>query len=588
MPFNPDIDKILADTSKKEFIAFTKWMLGQIPADLREQFIAKLVFPESLTRLSQSSAKSKMKPELLEKKVQEVISDLNMGGRCLESDYREEWLETQRGDQAFDFEDPEGLLADIKKALKLLIECAENQEFELGGKLLKTLLSLEIEVTGECDESPFSFWDLYGYDVIKNTGATAKKTVFPAILLTSYMNSGNTESRVQAFAGFEDLLTESRSIYPDEMLALNGGSIPDFDAFLASWIDCLVQIQKNQMEHWRMSLCAEELVREAYSRLAPEKAREYAIKYEKAYPDLCAQYLNNGLFTQEPGEMYQFCCKALESVASSRGRREIALYAADYALLLDKPDDVLDCRMEAFKASGDLVDYLRILHGLKEFTPDLRDRLDRILTQQHETFAKNSARDFPLWEGSRYSVCLLLQGRAAEALDIIGRDPFNFLPGMIFLTLLLLPDAAECAEGSSADHLVNRLSEEISFVSADFKRGTGRDNEKEMPRNAHGRIQPDRSGSFLWKALQKVRTVSKLSADNRELMMEKTEELITKYADTATSAGRRDLYYLCAAMADIYGSALKNTRAKSEYTARFIKRYARWRTLTAPLKQLKR
>lgn len=28
MPFNADIGKILADTSKKEFIAFTKWMLG--------------------------------------------------------------------------------------------------------------------------------------------------------------------------------------------------------------------------------------------------------------------------------------------------------------------------------------------------------------------------------------------------------------------------------------------------------------------------------------------------------------------------------------------------------------------------------
>ena len=168
------------------------------------------MFPESLAGRSKSSAKSKKKTELLEKKVQEALSDLSIGDRCLESDYREEWLENQRGDQAFDFEDPEGLLADIKKALKLLVECAKNQKFELGGKLLKTLLSLEIGITGECDESPFSFWDLCGYDVIKNTGATAKKTVFPAILLISYMNNGNTESRVQAFAGFEDLLAESR------------------------------------------------------------------------------------------------------------------------------------------------------------------------------------------------------------------------------------------------------------------------------------------------------------------------------------------------------------------------------------------
>ena len=52
MTIDPKVDEVLNDITWKELTAFTRWMLCRVPADLREEFIRKLVSPAALALLA--------------------------------------------------------------------------------------------------------------------------------------------------------------------------------------------------------------------------------------------------------------------------------------------------------------------------------------------------------------------------------------------------------------------------------------------------------------------------------------------------------------------------------------------------------
>jgi hypothetical protein len=258
MTIDPKVDEVLNDITWTELTAFTRWMLGRVPADLREEFIRKLVSPAALALLAEGSEES---PKDLEREVRKILRTLKKGDRCLDSEYKEEWMKICHDDPGYDFIDYEGLLSDIKKAMRLLLECVHNKEFELGKDLSEMLLSLNVMVFGACyDDSPLNFYDLYTYYVLKDSGTTAKNMVIPAMFLCYYMSAPDTGSRLDAFLNFKNLLKETRTIYPKEMISLSGASIPDFYLFLAACIDCLVKQMEGKADDPEIPLILKRLI----------------------------------------------------------------------------------------------------------------------------------------------------------------------------------------------------------------------------------------------------------------------------------------------------------------------------------------
>ena len=267
MTIDPKVDEVLNDITWKELTAFTRWMLGRVPADLREEFIRKLVSPAALALLAEGSEES---PECLEQEVKKILQVIKKGDRVLDSEYKEQWMRVSHDDPGYDFIDYEWLLSDIKKAMRLLLECVHNKEFELGKELSEMLLSLEVIVFGAChDDSPLNFYDLYTFYVLKDSGTTAKNMVIPAMFLCYYMSAPDTGSRLDAFLNFKNLLKETRTIYPKEMISLSGYSIPDFYLFLASWIDCLVKQMEGKADDPEIPL-----IKEAYLLLESDESKQ--------------------------------------------------------------------------------------------------------------------------------------------------------------------------------------------------------------------------------------------------------------------------------------------------------------------------
>ena len=163
------------------------------------------------------------------------------------------------------------------------------------------------------------------------------------------MGSSNTDRPAALYSVFRDF--SYTDITLESILQMGHSELPEFDAFLPLWIDCLGREPEEK---------ASELLREAVSMISDrDKLLETARRFADVHPELYLQLLN--MKADDDAAMLQIGQEALNRISPElKIRSEIALRSAYYADRLNMHDVREQFWLEALKSDTSVMNYLRI------------------------------------------------------------------------------------------------------------------------------------------------------------------------------------------------------------------------------------
>ena len=213
--------------------------------------------------------------------IKEILAHINDGERCLDSEYNEEWDDWYNSDvDEVLFSDPEHLLKDIEKGIRLLHKCVDMELYKEGLELAELLSVLEVYATGDYnayDGTPLGVHELYVHDLLSGTF----ETVLEDALYLAYMGNEQAVRAEEVYymmSNFGDY-----HVTLERMMQKGSRELPDFQEFLMSWIEFL---------GCQTGPGVKLLLQEAQSMVEDEgQMLEIARKYVKQQPELYKHFI---------------------------------------------------------------------------------------------------------------------------------------------------------------------------------------------------------------------------------------------------------------------------------------------------------
>lgn len=573
--FLKKVDSIMSQMSNEQLQSCVHEFARTLPENKRQYFL------ETMTAVQKSkSSVDVLRDDDIDseiKAIKDVLTNINDGNRCLESEYNEEWDDWYNSDvDEILFSDPERLLQDIEKGIDLLHKCIDMESYSEGCELAELLSVLEVFVTGDYndyDGTPLGIQELYDHSLLNGT---FEKVVKESIYL-AYMGNELSFKAEEIYCMMGNYGCYDISL--EEIMQTGKQELPEFKEFLLSWIDYL----GNQTGRG-----AKILLQEAQAMLGDEEqVLEIAGKFVNQHPELYKQLLQKGLEGEKWDKMLQIGLEALDKIPVTYIlRSEIALLTAEFANRLNDRKTTELCWIEAFRSDTSVSNYMRIRFMAKDWEQYSKE----IKLIYQEAYHKTKMQDKTAVNyyadmqrvNSLYNnaYCMLLFfDRDYENVIQIGLSEKNalgwsstFMKEGLALFLLLLYKGDTLPKGLNT--MLGKVISGCGFRIDTFLVGTGLNNVRN-------------ECELFWELFCKWKEETSITEEDYPEWINMIERYISMRTAGIMDANRRNYYGECAAYIAAYGEVCESrgaVGAKAGIMEKYKVKYSRRRAFHEELR----
>ena len=536
------------------------------------------------------------KNERLEKEIEslmETLEELEEGGRALVSDYNYEYDDWYNSDaDEFTFDDPDGIMDDVGKAMELVHVCIDHGLYRQGFALADLLSCVTVSVEGaylDYDDGSMDLETLNAHDLLEDD---VYKLFLKEAIYLCYLVSSSGERAEEILRLIGNLHYHSFKL--EEVMQMGNRDLPDFSAFLQDWIRVLTTGSGGQYER---------MLQDALSMIQDEKsALEVAKQNILTHPVLLEKLMMDNLNTEAPDlkmSMLESGQSALEQIPSNlRIRSRIALLTASYAVRLDNTEESERCLLEAFRSQTTTLNYLRLRFLTKDWEkhrakaleifeemirgiPDMKDR---------GSYSYHSESDNVL--GKNDCCCILYFQEEFEKMREIGMTTKNvlgwtstFMKTGIALMLLLLHQGEDYGKGMQA--MLSRARDACGLDIREYYRGTAMEapmvylkDETSFAEEADDYEDTTDEKALFSDILKNWKKEVCLSGNDSALWMKRINHWIEWRVEGIMNANKRNYYGECASFIAALGEVQESrgvTKGKELIMERYRTAYSRRR-----------
>ena len=578
--FLKQIDSIITDMKKKDMAGFVHEIARTLPENRRDSFL-KTLKEMSLgeDRKQRSDTDSAKELSLKVNEIIEILTDINDGDRCLESEYNEEWDDWYNPDvPEILFSDPEQLLDEIRYGIHLLHRCMDEEEYDSGRQLAELLSVLEVPVTGDY-EGYYGSASIDVDDLYENSLLDGRiEELLKEALFVTYMGNASSDRPDEIYCMMGNF--RCYDIRLEEVMQLGNHDLPEFHEFLPLWIDYLGK-QKGRD--------ADRLLSEAQGMITDEgQLLENARKYVDQHPELYKQILEDGMEKEDNERLYRIGLEAMEKIPENKLiRSEIALLTSEYAYKANQRSVVEYCWLEAFRSDTSVMNYMRLRFRVEKWN-NYKKTVREIYTAARKS-TQNSDKparydyealqsDNKLYETPYYFI-LFFEGNIKTVIrdgmsmeKPLGWSSTFMKEGLSLLLLLLYEGTGELSKGLQV--MLSRVVSASKFDVVSFCIGEYRNRDM-------GKTE------LFWSLFSEWKDSWRLSKEDAEEWLRFSEQLIAKRTAGIMEANRRNYYGECAAFIAALGEVNESrglNQAKSLIMEQYKKEYSRRRAFHQELR----
>ena len=591
--FIHEIARILPEDKRETFVGMLR--ASEICADSesaagqcvsRESAVGKCVDPESTAGSCVSSGsaagscmgkrnEASETAELVEK-LQEKLTEIDEGERCLESEYNEEYDDWYNSDvPEMLFSDSEDVLKDVNQAMELIHRCVDTEAYQAGCELAERLSAMEIFTRGEYDDDVLTMRDLFSYDLL---GCDFKHFLKECLYLTYMGNS--PEDRADALFCIMGNF-ECYDIRLEDILQTGNEELPEFTEFLSSWIDFLGHKEGRN---------AEKFLQEAQLMLQDEEILlDNARKFAEVHPSLYEQYLQMKIDSGEDEKLLAVGEEAMQKIPKScRIRSHVALLSGTCACRLKKVHLAEQCWLEAFRSDSSVTNYFRLRFQTKDWL-NYAGEVQKIYEQVYKhTAGKNrtgfynrDSQNENLVSRNAYCIMNFFDGRFDRVLAVgmsekeaLGWSETFMKQGLALFLLLFYQGDPEKKLPSGLQDMLRRAVSACEFDVKEYFQGTDicqQGDKQEVFRELFHR----------WKSSVKI------TEKEQNTWLDRIERWISFRVAGIMEKNRRNYYGECASFIAAFGEvqeSMGNPLAKSAIMERYKREYSRRRAFHQELR----
>ncbi len=534
--FLTTVDSYTKEMSHTELESFIHHIARILPEEKRDDFIELLQTAKHITEPNpvEIQLKNQIKQPLLKQlnEIQQELDKIEKGDSYLIGNvteyYYHDWYDDDDEDE-YEFEDPDGLLLILDKAIQLVHQCVDNELYKEGYMLANRLAYLLVYVEGEYSEycgEDLSLSDLNNYELLKSN---FDQFVLDALYL-AYMGNELKERPEILY----QMMVELGNVTLEKVLQHGKEELEQFDEFLMVWIEYLSNLSERY---------AEKFLLEAYALVGDndELLLANARKYVKKHPSLYRQYLLQTSGDRTVQKLFEVGMEALSAISSTYTiRSEIALLTANYALQLEKTEEAEQCWVEAFCSNTTAINYMRLYLECKDYS-----KYKEKIKKQYEYMAERRkvySISFPSEElrencitEHKHCALLFLDGEFETLIKKHVKESLGwsmtFMKQGIALLLLSLFQGKELPAGL-------KCMAESAIGAFDFS-------VEEYQKGLNTKIKED-NFSFFWKCFCEWNKKQNRSEKEKEELIEKLEKWISYRVEGIMQGNHRKYYGECA------------------------------------------
>ena len=564
-------DEITAELSLENLKDFIHEIARTLPEGKRDYFI------ETLKEFQNSSKKKKIQKSKDEKEhinllknikeVKKKLTEINDGGRVLDSTYNEEWDDWYNSDaDEVLFMDEQGIIKDIESAINLIHSCIDTEIYKEGSELAELLSVLEISVEGDYSDfgnSTLCLYELWEHHLISYD---FQKFVKECLYLT-YMGNTLNDRADELFCMMGNF--ECYSIKLEEILQLGTTELPDINEFLIQWISYLGA---------EKGIHVDELLKQAQSMLGDKDViLENARKYVVEHPALYEQILCMGADFGNDEKMFAIGMEALEKIPVSYViRSNIALLSAEYAIKQKNYHEAEKCWLEAFRSDTSVVNYLRLRCKANDWNvweaevKSIYEQVYNITKMKNQSYgyAKTTNRENTLYD-KQYCVLLFLDEQFDRVMKIGMNErsalgwSSTFMKEGLALFLLLLWEGTKLPLGLTA--MLERAISACSFKLEDYVKGTQE-------------TDSENNQEVFWELFCQWKKTVRISEDEKQKWFNQIDAWIACRVKGIMENNHRGYYWECAAFIAAFGEVQESLgiiNAKNNIMQQYKSMYSR-------------
>lgn len=566
--FLKKVDDTVCDMTKEQLQPYVHELARTLPENERQHFL------EIMDEVRKEKDFSAMQPNRYYndiyseiEAIKEVLTDINDGDKCLDSEYNEEWDDWYNSDvEEILFSDPKRLLQDIERGIDLQHRCVDMEIYKEGCELAELLSVLEVSVVGDYDDAVLGIHELFDHDLLSGTF----ESVVGESLYLTYMGNELSFRAEELYCVMGNYGCYNISL--EDIMQNGKQELPEFREFLLLWIDYL----GNQNGRG-----AKKLLQEAQAMLEDDdQILEIARKFVNQHPELYKQLLQKGLEGEAWDKMLQVGLEALEKIPVVYVlRSEIALLTAEFANRLNDSATAESCWLEAFRSDTSVVNYMRIrfmTRDWKRYSEQVKQIYDEIYKRTRLESKTNTVSYYEniqrLNSLCHNTYCMFLFfDRDYENVIRLGLSEnkalgwsSTFMKEGLALFLLLLYKGETLPKG--LDSMLRSVISGCDFRADEFFKGTCLSKERNEQ-------------EIFWELFCKWKGEAEISEDDYSEWMKMIEQYISMRTAGIMEANRRNYYGECAAFIAAYGEVCESRGAvaakelimgkyKSEYSRR--------------------
>lgn len=577
--FLKEVDQLSAELSQEDLAWFVHEVARTLPEEKRNYFWKTLTSVAGLSEsggLKPSGASMDKEEQELTGAIEEIkkkLSEINVGARCLDSKYNEEWDDWYNSDvPEVLFMDPQKIIPDINRAMALIHECVDKEVYREGRELAEILSLLEVSAAGDyddCNGSPLRLDELSDNELLLDDFTHFAKEC----LYLTYMGNMPADRADELFCMIKNFKCFDISL--EDIMQAGNTELSQFDEFVTLWIAYL-GVQKDRY--------AEKLLKEAQLMLTDEQTMlDNAIKFVDVHPSLYEQLLQMKMASGEDGKMFGIGKEALEKISSAyKVRSGIALLTAEYAGHLNNYDGAEQCWVEAFRSDSTPMNYLRVRMQTRDWS-QYQDKVKSIYEsiyietkeiRPNRNYAEETLAVNRLHEKD-YCVLLFFDKQfdkmlavGMSARDAVGWSSTFMKEGMALL-LLLLYQGGELPGGLKA-MLVWAVSV-CRFATAEYCRGTA----KVPPGNVND------NNDMFWQLFKQWKESVEIAEGESSKWLDRIAQWIARRVAGIMERSRRNYYGECASYIAAFGevqesrgAAFAKLRIMEQYRSEYSRRSA--------------
>ena len=534
------VDSYTKEMSHIELESFIHHIACVLPEEKRADFIEILKIEKQITEPNSVKIQLKNQIQPLLKQLSEIEQELDKieaGDSYLIGNeneyYYHDWYDDEEEDEEdeYEFEDPDGLLLILDKAIQLVHQCVDNELYKEGYILANRLTTLPVYVEGEYSdyyEDDLLLSDLNDYELLKSD---FDQFVLDALYLAYMGNELKERSEI-----LYQMMVELGNVTLENILQHGKEELEQFDEFLMLWIEYLSNLSERY---------AEKFLLEAYELVGDneELLLANARKYVKKHPSLYRQYLLQTLGDRTIQKLFEVGMEALSAISSTYTiRSEIALLTANYALQLNKTEGAEQCWVEAFCSNTAAINYMRLYLECKDYSKykeKIKKQYEYIAERRkiyNISFPSEELRENCITE-QEYCTLLFLDGE----FEILIRKYMNvkealgwsmtFMKKGIALLLLSLFQGKELPVGLK--YMAESAIEAFHFSVEEYQKGL------------NTKIKED-NFSFFWNRFCEWNKKQNRSEKEKEELVAKLEKWISYRVEGIMQGNHRKYYGECA------------------------------------------